>query len=184
MRKLLSSALLLAVVVPSFAQAQQRRAQRPAGGAKHEFGVDVGAGYMKPEGLDGGIVIFTPVDVRVGFVSAKDIQWEGRLALGFSTLGGETAYALEPGVNVVYAMAPGTQRSGMYLTGGGAVLLEDDGANNGTRLSVNGAVGWRKPSGTAALRYEVGFTYFFESQDLGRLSAFLIGGRVGLSLWK
>ena len=182
MRKLLSGALLLAVVVPSLAQAQQRRAAQ-AGGARHEFGVDVGAGYVKPDGIDGGIQIFTPVDVRVGFVTAKQVQWEGRLNFVLSTLGGDTRYALQPGVNVLYAPAPGTNRSGMYLTGGGTVLLADNGANSGTQLGINAGVGWRKPSGNAALRYEVGFQYAFESQDLGR-STIMIGGRIGLSLWK
>lgn len=195
MRKLIGIALLALVTVPSLAEAQRRtqQARRTAGGARHEFGVDLGAYYAKPENIDGGIeigtpglmgVLFAPVDLRMGFVTSNPLQWEGRLTLGFSSVAGETRYALQPGVNVLYAMRPGTNRSGMFLTGGGTVLLADDGTDNGTRLGVNAGVGWRKPWGSAALRYEVGFQYLFESQDLGMPSTFAVGGRFGISLWR
>ena len=192
MRKLLSGALLLAVVVPSLAQAQQRRGAQ-AGGARHEFGVDLGAYYAKPENVDGGIEIgtpglpdplFAPVDLRVGFVTARNLMWEGRLNFAFSSVGGDSRYGLQPGVNVLYAPAPGTHRSGMYLTGGGSILLGDDGTDSGTQLAVNGGVGWRKPWGSAAWRYEIGFRYAFESTDLGLPSTVAIGGRIGVSLWR
>jgi len=185
MRKLYGMALLALLVVPSVASTQQRRAaQRPAAtGAKHEIGVDLSAAYVKPESVDGGIVIGTPVDLRWGFVTRNKLQWEGRLGLLFGTVGGGTQYAFRPGVNVLYAMAPGTNRRGMYLTGGGSMLLADDGADSGTQLGINAAVGWRKPWGNAAWRYELGFGYNFESQDLGLASSFQIGGRIGVSFW-
>ena len=63
MRKFLGSIALVAVLVsvPALAEAQRRAAT--TGGAKHEFGVDLFAGYVKPDGVDGGIVIGTPVEI-------------------------------------------------------------------------------------------------------------------------
>ena len=181
MRKLLSGALLLAVVVPSLAQAQRRGAA--ASGAKHEFGVDVGVAYSKPDGADGGIEIGTPLAIRLGLVTTKKVMWEPRFALQFSSVGGSSDYVLSPGVNVLYAMAPGTHRSGMFLTGGAGLDLLDVGGTSGTLLAINAALGWRKPWGSAAWRYELGFEYHFENQDLGVGSEIRIGGRWGVSLW-
>jgi len=184
MRKLFGGLVLAAVALslPAAVQAQ-RRAAAPSG-AKNEFGVDVGVAYVKPDGVDGGIVIQTPLDVRVGFVSTSKMQWEGRLNLGFSTVGGNTAYDLEPGVNVLFANSTGGHRRGMYFTGGAGLLLADNGANSGTAFSVNAGVGWRKPYGSAAWRYEVGFQWQSESTDLGLPSTIAIGGRIGISLWR
>ncbi|HEV8399920.1 MAG TPA: hypothetical protein VGQ18_08820 [Gemmatimonadales bacterium] len=184
MRKVLSSIALVAVLVsvPALARAQQRRAATMSG-AKHEFGVDIGIGYVKPDGVDGGIVIGTPIDVRVGLVSGKKMMWEPRFTLGFSTVGGATTYDFEPGVNVLIANGPGLHRNGMYFTGGGGLLLADNGATNGTAFSLNAGVGWRKPYGSGAWRYELGFKWQSESTDLGLPSTITVGARIGLSLW-
>ena len=184
MRSFIGSSLLLLgglSVIPSLLIAQRRAA--PAGGARHEFGVDLGAAYTKPKNIDGGITIGTPLAVRVGFVSRSKLMWEPRLTLDFSTVGGTTTYLLTPDVNVLYAMAPGGNRNGMFLTGGAGLIFGNNGVNSGTAFSVNGAVGWRKPYGDAAWRYELGFQYSTESTKLGLPSAISIGGRVGLSLW-
>ena len=184
MRKLLSGMVLavVALSLPASAEAQ-RRAAAATGGAKHEFGVDLGLAYVKPDGVDGGLAIQTPLDVRWGFVSAKQMMWEARGSLSFITIGGSTAYLFQPGVNVLFANSPGGHRRGMYLTGGGGLLLGDDGTNSGTAFSVNAGVGWRKPWGSAAWRYEVGFAWQSESADLGLASQIQIGGRIGVSLW-
>src|SRR2546428_578545 len=83
---------------PALLIAQRRAA--PAGGARHEFGVDLGAAYTKPKNIDGGITIGTPLAVRVGFVSRSKLMWEPRVTLDFSTVGGTTTYLLTPDVNV------------------------------------------------------------------------------------
>ena len=183
MRKFLGSIALVAVLVsvPALADAQRRAAT--TGGAKHEFGVDVGVGYLKPDGVDGGIFILTPLNIRVGLVKPGKMMWEPRLALNFSTVGGGTTYTFEPGVNVLIANSPGGHRNGMYFTGGAGLHLEDDGANSGTAFALNAGVGWRKPYGAAAWRYELGFQYTSESTDLGLPSTITIGARVGISLW-
>jgi hypothetical protein len=184
MRKLFGGMVLavIALSLPAAAQAQRRAAA--AGGAKYEFGVDLGAAYVKPDGFDGGIVIATPLGVRWGFVSTSNMMWEARGSLGFSTVGGTTQYAFEPGVNVLFSNSAGGHRRGMYFTGGAGLLLADDGTNSGTAFSLNAGVGWRKPWGSAAWRYELGFQWSSENTDLGLPSTIQIGGSIGVSLWK
>ena len=185
MRKLFGGLVLAALTlsVTTAAQAQRRNTGASMGGAKHEFGVDIGVAYQKPSGIDGGIVFGTPLDVRVGIVSPGKMMWEPRLQLAFNSVGGNTAYAFRPGVNVLYSNTPGGHRRGMYFTGGGALLLADAGGGSGTAFSLNGGVGWRKPYGSGAWRYELGFQWTSESTDLGLPSTIEIGGRIGLSLW-
>src|SRR5437868_2986308 len=67
----------------------------------HEFGVDLAVAYSKPSGGSSTISIFTPVDVRVGFLSTGMIQPEARLTLGFSSGGGSTGIAFDPGLNLL-----------------------------------------------------------------------------------
>jgi len=185
MRKLFGGMVLaaLAMSLPATAHAQRRAAASSMGGAKHEFGVDIGVAYEKPSGVSGGIVFGTPLDVRIGIVSSSKMMWEPRLNLAFSSVGGNTTYEFRPGVNVLFANSAGGHRRGMYFTGGGALLLADAGGGSGTAFSVNAGVGWRKPYGSGAWRYELGFQWTSESTDLGLPSTIQIGGRVGLSLW-
>jgi hypothetical protein len=183
MRKVLSSIALVAVLVsvPALASAQRRAAAM--GGAKHEFGIDLGIAYVKPDATDGGIVIGTPVDVRVGLVSSKKMMWEPRFSLLFSSVGGNTVYEFNPGVNVLFANSPGGNRSGMYFTVGGGLAFGDLGGGSGTAFSANGGVGWRKPYGSGAWRYELFVQYDSESLELLQPSTISIGARLGLSLW-
>ena len=181
MRKLMSGVALAAVLgtIPALAEAQRQAAT----GARHEWGIDVGAGYMKPDGVDGGIFIITPLDVRLGFVSRSNMMWEGRLGFDFNTVGGTTTYELRPSINVLFANSSGGHRRGMYFTGGAGLLLGDDGVNSGTAFALQAGVGWRKPYKSAAMRYELGFQWSSESQDLGLPSTIIIGGRFGVSFW-
>lgn len=186
MRQLLSGVAMVAVLVaiPAALAAQQRRAT--ATGPKHEFGVDVGAAYVKPADLDGGIRILTPLDVRYGIVPRSGtMMWEPRFSLDFSTIDGETTYLFTPGVNVLFSNTSGGHRRGMYFLGGAGLVLGDGGAGSGTAFKLEGGVGWRKPYGTAAWRYELGFQWVSESAELGPFADYIaIGGRIGISLWR
>jgi hypothetical protein len=188
MRKHIGSIAFVALFlsVPALAEAQRRPAA--SSGAKHEFGIDVGLAYYDPDGGESGIRVGIPLDVRVGFVTAKKLQWEGRLFFDYDSkrAGTEAAYLISPGVNVVYAMNRATNRNGMYLTGGAGLNLVKFGPNSATGFSLNGAVGWRKPYGNAALRYEFGIKYDLEASD-GAVpvipKTLSIGARLGLSFW-
>lgn len=187
MRKLIGRLMLAALLLlPAAAQAQRRSTAQSGG--RHELGVDVGVAYISPnaEGVDGGIAILTPFDVRYGIVPRSGtLMWEPRLTFNFSSVGGETTYLLTPGVNALMSNSPGGHRRGMYFTGGAGLVLGDLGAQSGTAFQINAGVGWRKPQGSAALRYEVGFQWVSESAELGPFADYIaIGGRIGLSLWK
>ncbi|MGH2669615.1 MAG: hypothetical protein ACRDH5_10980 [bacterium] len=186
MRQVIGGMAVVAVLMSLPAPADAQR--RAAGGARHEFGVDAGLAYYDPDGGEAGIRLGTPLDVRVGFVSAKKLQWEGRLIFDFDSKGAGTegTHFISPGVNAVYAMNRATNRSGMFLTGGAALNLVDGGASSGTGFSLNGAVGWRKPYGNAALRYEFGIRYDGEISDGPAVlvpKTLSIGARFGLSFW-
>jgi hypothetical protein len=183
MRKLIGGMAAVAVLIslPAVADAQRRAAAM--GGAKHELGVDIGLAYVKPQNVSGGIVIQTPVDVRFGFVpSSGNMMWEPRVSLLLSSVGGTTTYLFTPGVNVLFANSPGRHRSGMYFTGGAGLVMGGSGGASGTAFQGNAGVGWRKPYGSAAWRYEVGFQYTSDNANLGP-SSIAIGGRIGISLW-
>jgi len=184
MRKLFGGLVMaaLALSLPATVSAQ-RRAAAPMGGAKHEFGIDVGVAYVKPQNISGGILIQTPVDVRIGFVPSRgNMMWEGRLTADINTVGGTTRYLLTPGVNVLFSNTPGGHRRGMFFGGGAGLVLADGGAGSGTAVQLHAGVGWRKPYESAAWRYEVGFQWQSDNANIGP-SSIAIGGRVGISLW-
>ena len=192
MRKMIGGLALVLMVAGAVAPAAaQRAAQRPAAPtAKHEFGMDVGLAFYDPDGGDSGFKIGTPLDIRVGFVSRGKLMWEPRLVFELDSEGGgsgQSASFIAPGVNALYSMSPGGHRNGMFLTGGAGLNLVSGGGVSGTGLSLNAAVGWRKPYGsTGAFRFEVGIKYDTEIADGGAIlvpSTLNIGGRVGLSLW-
>lgn len=188
MRTLIGGLVLAAVATfPADALSQRRAAAQP-GRAQYEFGVDAGIAYYDPDVGDGGLRIGTPLDVRVGFVPRSGkLMWEPRLVFLLDTGGGEGTHVISPGVNVVNAVGTGTYRSGMFVTGGVALNMLDVGTASGTGFSLNGAVGWRKPSGSQALRYEVGLRWDGEIEDGGAIivpSTISLGGRIGLSFWR
>ncbi|MDP3911939.1 MAG: hypothetical protein Q8Q14_16260 [Gemmatimonadales bacterium] len=183
MRKLISGVALAVTLwsIPAVAEAQRRAAAR----SSHEFGVDVGVAYVKPSNVDGGIAIQTPFDVRYGFVPRSgNMMWEPRATLTFSTVGGVTTYLFTPGVNVLFSNTPGGHRRGMFFLGGAGLVMGDGGGGSGTAFKLEAGVGWRKPYGTAAWRYELGFQWVSESAELGPFADYIaIGGRIGISLW-
>jgi len=189
MRKLFGGMVLaaLALSLPAAAQAQRRTTAASAGGARHEFGADVGLAYFSSNvtGVSGGIVLLTPLDLRLGFVpSSGKIMWEPRLTLNFSTVGGSTNYIFQPQLNMLYSNSTGGHRRGMYFTGGAGLVMGDFGTS-GTAVKLEGGVGWRKPYESAAWRYEVGIQWVSSSTALAPAYAdyIAIGGRIGLSLW-
>ena len=186
MRKLFGGMVLAAVALslPPAAHAQ-RRTTAASGVATHEFGVDLGLAYVKPNGVDGGINLQTPVDIRYGFVPRSGkMMWEPRLSLTFNTVGGNTTYLFTPQVNLLYANSTGGHRRGMYFTGGAGLQMGDFGGGSGTAIKLEGGVGWRKPYEGAAWRYEVGLQWVSKSAELGPFADYIaIGGRIGISLW-
>jgi len=179
----------LALSLPVAATAQRRAA--PAAAPTHEFGVDLNAAYVSPgtNGVNSGIAIITPVDLRYGFVPRSGkMMWEPRLSFNFNTVGGQTRYVLTPQVNMLYSNSPGGHHRGMFFSGGAGLVLGDpSGTASGTAVKLEGGVGWRKPYGTGgAWRYELGFQWVGKSDELaafGLADYIAIGGRVGISLW-
>jgi len=188
MQKLFGGMVLavVALSLPASSQAQRRPAAAPS--AKHEYGLDLSAAYVSPNatGIDGGISLVTPVSLRFGFVPRSGkMMWEPRLALNFSTVGGNTTYLFTPQVNMLYANSAGGHRRGMYFTGGAGLVMGDGGAGSGTAFKLEAGLGWRKPFGGAAWRYELGLQYVSKSAELGPFADYIaIGGRIGLSLWQ
>lgn len=185
MRKLCGGmiAAALALSITTVARAQRRAASASMGGAEHELGVDLGAAYVKPNGVSGGLVILSPVDVRFGFVPRSgNLMWEPRGTLSISTVGGTTTYMITPSINLLYANTPGGHRRGMYFMGDAGLVLADNGTTSGTQVQLGAGVGWRKPYGSGAWRYELGFQWTSESANVGP-STIAIGGRIGISLW-
>src|SRR5258705_13403546 len=142
MRKLFGGMVLVALVLslPAAAHAQ-RRAAAPMGGAKHEFGIDLGAAYTKPSGVSGGIQILSPLDIRLGIVSRGELMWEPHVSLSLNSVGGTTIYTFTPGVNVLYSTKPGGHRRGMFFTGGAGLVFADLGVASGAAIQLNGGVG-------------------------------------------
>ncbi len=192
MQKLFGGMVLaaLAVSLPATAHAQRRAAAPSMGGAKHELGVDLSAAYVSPNtaGVSGGIAIITPVDVRFGIVPRSGkIMWEPRFSFNFNTVGGQTRYALTPQLNLLYANSTGGHRRGMFFAGGAGLVLGDpSGTASGTAVKLEAGVGWRKPYGSGAWRYELGFQWVSSNDNLaafGLADYIAIGGRIGISLW-
>jgi hypothetical protein len=184
MRRLIGSSLLVLGIaaVPSLASAQRRAAPPARAMAQHEFGVDVGLDYAKPDNVSGGIEIFTPVDVRVGFRTSGKLMWEPRVSFALTTWGGATSHNIGLGIAGLYAMSPTGHTSGMYFSGGAGVVLVGGGGTSGTNLSLGAAIGWRKPYGSGAMRYEIGIRYDTKN-DAFLPATIRIGGRIGLSLF-
>ena len=186
MHKVLAASLtVLSLTVPAAAQAQMGGMGH--GNPKHEFGVDLAAVYAKPSGGSGTFSIFTPVDVRVGFVSAGAIQPELRLNFNFAS-GGGTFIQFDPGLNLLWKMGSATNMHGPYLTAGADVNIISSHPSgltttSGVIATVNGGIGTRIPYGSAATRLEGFVGYSFKSTKLGVPNTLSIGARIGLSLW-
>ena len=168
------------LLAPALAQAQMA--------PRKEFGVDVGIAYVSPDGGDGAFVIGTPVDVRIGFLSAGNMSFEPRFTFMFTSDngGGDAAWAFNPTLNLLFKMGPGTHQRNRYFTVGAGINLVDPGAADAVnQISINGGIGMRRPQGSsAASRVELFVQYDLENSGDGIPSAINIGARLGMSFFK
>lgn len=188
MRKHLGTVLAVAglIAAPAIAQAQAHAGMATP---SHEFGVDIAAGYVSttPTGgtAVGGLFIGTPVDLRVGFMSHSNMNFEMRTNITLNTQG-STTYAIDPGVNVLFKMGQGTMTHNTYWTVGADASLNNNGAptnNTGVVPAINGGIGIRRPWGSAAYRLEFGARYQFKDTNTSPFTQIQIGVRAGISLW-
>ncbi len=187
MRKLFGGMVLavLALSLPAAAHAQ-RRAAAPMGGAKHEFGVDIGAAFghigSGCAANCGTFALGTPVDLRIGFVG-QSMSIEPRVTLSYLSRGGGHVLLFGPDVNFLKPMGQSTSHKGLYLTAGAGVnFVSASGAASANQFSLNGGVGTRMPFEGGAWRLEGFFRYNFQSGALA--SGYNVGVRAGASLWR
>ena len=174
--------------VPALASAQAH-AGMAMGSPEHEVGLDLVA-FFQSQSASGasqsGLVVKTPVDVRLGFVSHSNMMWEMRTTLSFSTTG-TTTYNIDPGVNVLFKLGQSTamNNNNYFTVGADAQYINNGAANNNTGLvpAINAGVGMRRPYGDAAWRVEAGFRYVFKNTNVHAVNEIEVGIRAGLSLW-
>jgi hypothetical protein len=185
MRKLLGSALVATalVAVPAVAAAQGMAHSA----AKHEFGIDVAFAYIIPDDpFEAFFGVQGPVDLRFGFISGQKLTVEPRISLEFISddQTGDANYDFGLGLNLTYGMSPQGNKGGLYLTGGAAIeLFDNGGGNSGSVISLNAGLGTRAAYGSGAFRPEAFFRYDLENTDLGIPNIMSFGVRLGLSLW-
>ena len=166
----------------------------------HEFGVDLGVAYHNiASSVSGGssvseFSVATPVDLRVGFISASPTSLELRLVASLLTASGGgatvTAYSLMPDVNVLYKLGAGHgphNLLGPYFTAGvGAGLsgISDGSSTSGVNVTINVGVGARGAFGTGATRGEFFVAYTPKNDKIGPAgNEITMGVRLGISLW-
>jgi hypothetical protein len=164
---------------------------------RHEFGIDLGIASTKVDDGDRLLMIGTPIDVRIGFVTASPWMLETRF--GFEYVGADEGSLLSfrPGVNLLWRLGPGTglaNQMGPYVTVGGSVdyaRFSSDAADeseSATQLGLNVGIGTRLAWGSAAFRPELFFAKAFESGDIEDddfvPAGTAFGLRVGISLWR
>jgi len=187
MRKVTGSLLVaVALVALPHLVAAQRRAAAPAGGAKNEFGVDLGAAFGHVgSGCAANCGTFemgTPVDVRIGFIG-RSFNVEPRLTFSYLSQGGGHVLVFSPDVNFLKPMGTSTARKGLYLTAGAGIsIISASGASSQNQFSLNGGVGTRIPKPSNNWRLEGFFRYNFESGALP--SGYNVGVRAGMSFWQ
>jgi hypothetical protein len=180
---LLAATLALAPVTASAQQMMDHTMGRP----QHEAGVDVSFTYAKPSGGDGHVLIGTPVDVRLGFVTSGILEPELRIFARFDSKqdgvpGAKSAYQINPDVNLLFNLQG--YDKGVYLTaGGGLNLTKVSGFPSESQFTVNGGVGTRVPYEHGAIRLEAFGRYDFKNADKGLPNIFSVGARIGLTLW-
>src|SRR5436190_11282365 len=143
MRKLMSCLMAAAglVALPQFVLAQ-RAHPSSSGGAKNEFGVDLGAAFGHVgSGCTADCATFafgTPVDVRIGLPAGK-MTVEPRVSLSYLSEGGGHVLIFSPDVNLLKPMGSSNSRKGLYLTGGlGLNVISASGVSSENQFSLNG----------------------------------------------
>jgi hypothetical protein len=187
LQKRLAGSLAVIMLVPSLAVAQGM-GNMAHGNPTHEFGVDLGVFYAKPSGGTGAFVIAAPIgDIRIGFLSASNMNLEARFTLGFQS-GGGTFINLDPGLNALFKMSGATNMHGMYFTVGADANIISNKPSGGTSVSgviptINAGIGTRSPWGTISKRGELFVAYSMKSTKLGRPNTISVGARLGLSFF-
>ena len=174
---------MLLLTAPAIVVAQHDMAGHAA---QHEVGVDI-AGMYQRFSLAGqstnNILIGTPVDVRLGFVSGAKATLEPRIVFVFHSKGnsaGGAAYEFDPTLNFTWGFE--SNKKGGYLTVGGALRMAHD-TSTQTQFGFNGGVGTRIPYEAGAIRLEAFGAYFLKKAADGIPNELDIGVRIGLSLW-
>jgi len=185
MRKLIGSlsAALALVTAPSIAAAQHSM-DNP----KHELGVDLGVVYSKPSGGDGVLLIGTPVDVRIGFVSSGKMEIEPRFTFSYASGSGGNAYVFTPDLNLLFGLSADNNKKGPYVTVGAGVDLAHAKISglpgtSASQFNFNGGIGTRIPYESGAFRLEAFARYLLKNTSKGLPNTLDIGARIGLSLW-
>lgn len=182
-RGMLTAALALAPAIATGQQMMGHEMGRP----QHEAGVDVSFAYAKPSGGDGHVLIGTPVDVRLGFVTSGILEPELRVFARFDSKqggvpGAKSAYQINPDLNLLFNLKG--YDKGVFLTAGGGVnLAKVSGSSSTSQLTVNGGIGTRVPYEHGAIRLEAFGRYDFKNTSKGLPNIFSVGARIGLTLW-
>lgn len=186
MRMLGGTLAAMLVLAPVPAAAQQMTGHE-MGRPQHETGVDFSFTYAKPSGGDGHVLIGTPVDVRLGFVTSGKLEPELRLFARFDSKqdgvpGAKSAYQINPDLNLLWNLKGYDE--GLYVTAGGGVnLAKSSGSSSASQFTVNGGLGTRLPYEHGAIRLEAFGRYDFENAGKGLPNIFSVGARIGLTLW-
>ena len=186
MRKLMGCVIAAAALVALPQVVLAQRARAGGGGAKNEFGVDLGAAFGHVGGgctaNCGTFEAGTPVDLRVGFITGS-MSVEPRLSFQYLSVAGGHQLIFSPDVNLLKPMGTSTARKGLYLTGGlGLNVYSASGVSSENQFSLNGGVGTRMPIESNAWRLEGFFKYNFKSGLLA--NTWNLGARIGMSFWK
>lgn len=177
-----SAVVIVSVLAPVVARAQQME----MGGGKHELGADVSLVYSSPNGGDGHFLVRTPVDIRFGVVTSPKLEIEPRLTFFWDSKENGTPNAprvlvFTPDVNVLYALTPGGQHKGSYVTAGLGLAVQNQSGLTTNQWSLNGGLGTRLPYEAGAIRLEAFGRYGFKGDNVA--SVWDLGIRAGLSLW-
>lgn len=159
------------------------------GAPKHEFGVDLSMASVKAEGSSESLfALRTPVDVRIGFVSASAVMLETRFGLAYVSGGGDSQLSFVPGLNALVRLGSGSgphNLMGAYLTGGASAQMarvsSSGTTNTQTRFAVNVGLGTRIAWGDAAIRPEAFFSQMLKKDNLPAITS--LGLRLGVSFW-
>src|SRR5688500_16833084 len=164
---------------------------------RHEFGIDLGIASVKPDEGERALIIGTPVDVRIGFVTASPRMLEPRSAFVYVGFDEGSVLSFTPGVNLLWRLGPGTglaNQMGPYVTVGGTAeyaRFSSDAADESesvTQFGLNVGIGTRLAWGSAAFRPELFFAKTFESGEVEDddfvPAGTAFGLRVGISLWR
>ena len=182
-----SGTLVAALALTPAIAAAQQMAGHEMGRPQHEAGVDVSFTYAKSSGGDGHVLVGTPVDVRLGFVTSGILEPELRVFARFDSKqdgvpGAKSAYQINPDVNLLFNLKG--YDKGVYLTAGGGVnLTKVSGSSSESQFTVNGGIGTRVPYEHGAIRLEAFSRYDFKNANKGLPNIFSVGARVGLTLW-